>query len=153
MAQLAAAPRQPVADDRFDRFDDQRTRSALRAVRLLTGGYLTLSVLTMAAVVLLRGHPSLVTGAVWTRTTIVTVSALLTFAFAAGTARGSRGAFRRLRIVSTVMVIAIVVIVAIPGDFPMWLKIEQGACGLLLLGVVRLVRGRHLRGLFAATAE
>jgi hypothetical protein len=144
------APGQPVAADLVE---DERTRSALRAVRTLVSGYLALSVVTMVAVILLRDHPSLVDSAVWTRTTIVTVSALLTFVFAAGAARGSRGAFRRLRIVSTVMVVAIVVIVAIPGDFPLWLKAEQTVCGLLLIGVAGLVRGRHLRAVFAAGAE
>jgi hypothetical protein len=47
-----------------------------------------------------------------------------------------RRAYLRLRIVSTVMLVAIAVILAIPGDFPLWLKVEQAICGLLLLGVV-----------------
>jgi hypothetical protein len=36
----------------------------------------------------------------------------------------------RLRIVSAVVLVAIVVIIAPPGGFPLWLKIEQGGCGL-----------------------
>lgn len=55
-----------------------------------------------------------------------------------------------MRIVSGVMVGAIAVIIALPGSFPLWLKLEQGVCGLLLLGVVALVNGRRLRSLFAA---
>jgi len=45
--------------------------------------------------------------------------------------------------------VAVVVIVALPGTFPVWLKIEQSACGALLLGVVLLVNGRQLRSEFA----
>lgn len=123
---------------------------ALRGVRLLVIGYLAISVLTLIAIVLLRNHPSIVNAAVWVRCTIVVASALLTFRCTVSAARGSAGGFRRLRIVSTVMVVAIAVIIAIPGPFPVWLKIEQGCCGLLLLRVAVLVHGRRLRSLFAA---
>lgn len=34
------------------------------------------------------------------------------------------------------MVAVIVVIIAVPGGFPVWMKIEQGVCGLLLIGTV-----------------
>jgi hypothetical protein len=129
---------------------DPETRSALRVVRVLVAGYLALSVLTLVAAVLLRHHSTQVTGAVWTRTVIVVASSLLTFSFAARAARGARRAFLRLRIVATVMLVAIVAILAVPGDFPLWLKVEQGACGLLLLGVATLVHGRRLRAAFAA---
>ncbi|WP_433445431.1 hypothetical protein [Nonomuraea sp. CA-141351] len=118
-------------------------------MRLLAGGYLGISVLTLVAVVLLRDDPSVVNDAVWVRGTIVVVSALMTFAFAVGTSRGSRRAYLRLRIISAVMVVAIVVIIALPGLFPVWMKIEQGVCGLVLLGVVAIANGRHLRSLFA----
>ena len=48
------------------------------------------------------------------------------------------------------MLAAIAVIIAVPGSFPLWMKIEQGVCGLLLLGVVAIVNGRQLRAGFAA---
>jgi hypothetical protein len=48
------------------------------------------------------------------------------------------------------MVVAIAVILAIPSDFPLWFKIEQGVCGLLLLGVVAITNGRQLRSVFAS---
>ncbi|WP_438489336.1 hypothetical protein [Streptomyces sp. S186] len=123
---------------------------AFRGLKLLIGGYLGLSVLTLAAIYLLRSDTALVTDAVWVRASIVVVSALLTYVFAARAARGSRGAYRRMRIVATVMTVAIAVIIAIPGSFPAWLKIEQGVCGLALLGVIVVANGSHLRGLFAA---
>jgi heme/copper-type cytochrome/quinol oxidase subunit 4 len=124
------------------------SRSAFRTVRGLVTGYLGLSVLTLVAIFLLRDNKTMVTDSVWVRATIVVASALLTLSLAVRASRGSRGAFRRLRIVSGVMLVAIVVIVALPGAFPGWLRIEQGVCGLALLGVVLIVNGRHLRSLF-----
>jgi hypothetical protein len=128
--------------------DIPRTRAAFRGPRLLVGTYLTISALTLVAIVLLR-DTSAVTSAVWVRGTIVVATALLMFAFATRAAGGSSRAFLRLRIASAVMVVAIVVIIAIPGAFPVWLKIEQGVCGVVLVGVVALVNGKRLRSLFA----
>ncbi len=122
---------------------------AFSIVRTLLAGYLTISVLTLAAIVLLRNDASVVNPAVWIRGTIVAASSVLTLALAAGAARGSRGAYRRLRIITAVMPVAIVVIIALPGTFPLWMKIEQAVCGLLLLGVVAIVNGRRVRTLFA----
>lgn len=128
----------------------QTTAPAFRRVLALIGTYLGVSVLTLGAIVLLRDHPSMVTDAVWVRATIVVASALLTLSFARRAARGSKKAFLRLRIVSGVMLVAIAVIVALPGAFPVWLRLEQAVCGLLLLGVAVLVNGRELRSRFAA---
>lgn len=125
-------------------------RQAMRTVRLLVGTYLCISALTLVAIVLMRGHPNLVNAAVWTRGTIVVVTAVLMFSFAVRAARGSARAFLRLRIVSAVMVVAIAAIVSLPGTFPVWMKIEQGVCGAVLLGVVSLVNGRRLRAAYAA---
>jgi hypothetical protein len=125
-----------------------RTRGAFRAVKVLVGGYLAICVATVVAVVVLRDHRAVVTDAVLVRTTLVTLSALLTAAFTVRAARGSRRAYLRLRIVTGVMVVAIAVIAALPGAFPVWFRIEQAVCGLLLLGVVLLVNGRHLRSVF-----
>lgn len=127
-----------------------RTRTSLRTVKALVAGYLGISVLTWVAIVLLRNDLAIVNSAVWVRGTVVVLSALLTTAFALHAARGSRRAFLRLRIVSAVMVVAIAGIIAVPGTFPLWMKIEQGVCGLLLIGVIVMVNGRHLRSAFAA---
>jgi len=121
----------------------------LRRITLLVRCYLALSVLTLAAIALMRDDPALVTTAVWVRASIVVASAALMAAFAARTARGSRGGYRRLRIVSAVMLVAIVVIIALPGDFPLWLKIEQGICGLFLACVVLIANSPRVRSRFA----
>lgn len=129
-----------------------RTRSAFRGLKLLVSGYAGISVLTLAAIILLRDHPTIVTSAVWVRATIVVLSGLLMYLLTEKAARGARRAFLRLRIVSVVVVVAIVVIIALPGTFPLWMKIEQGVCGLVLLGVVGIANGRHLRSVFASAS-
>ena len=132
-----------------DKLSQPATRAALRSTRLLVGGYVGLSVLTLAAIIVMRHDAALVNPAVWTRGTIVVASALLMHEFAAGAARGSRLAFLRLRLASAIMVAAIAVIVALPDPFPVWMKIDQACCGLILTGVVAIVNSRHLRSLFA----
>lgn len=124
--------------------------AAMRNVTVLVAGYLGVSVLTLVAIVLLRNDTTMVNAAVWIRGTIVVASAALTFLFARRAANGSARGFLRLRIVSVVMVVAIAAIIAVPGPFPLWLKIEQGCCGLLLLAVVVAVNGGRLRSLFRA---
>lgn len=119
-------------------------------MKLLIGCYLGISVLTLVAIVLLRNNTAIVTPAVWIRGTIVAASALLTTFFTTQMARGSRSGYLRLRLVSSIMLVAIVVIIALPGTFPLWMKIEQGVCGLFLLGVVVIVNSKRMRSTFAA---
>ena len=126
------------------------TQDTMRTVKLLVGTYLSISALTLVAIVLMRGHANLVNAAVWTRGTIVVVTSALMFSFAVRAARGSGRAFLRLRIVSAIMVVAIAAIVSLPGTFPVWMKIEQALCGAVLLGVVSLVNGRRLWSAYAA---
>jgi hypothetical protein len=126
------------------------TNILFRRVRFLVGTYFAFAVATLAAIVVMRHHTGIVNDAVWVRGTIVVASAALMTTFVARAARGSAGAYRRLRIVSAVMVVAIVVIIALPGTFPLWMKLDQAVCGLLLIGVVLLVNGSHVRASFAA---
>jgi len=133
-----------------DELNHPRSLTAFRRMKVLAGGYLGISVLTLVAIVVLRNHAAVVNTAVWIRGSIVAASALLTVTFTVRAAHGSRPAYRRLRIISAVMVAAIAVIISLPGTFPLWMKIEQGACGLLLIGFVVLANGKHLRSLFGA---
>lgn len=128
------------------------TRAAFRTVMILLGAFMALSALTLvAAAILLGADPAAVTPAVWVRGTIVLVCALVSVLFARGAARGSARAYLRLRIVTALWVLAIAAIIAGAfGPFPLWMKFEQGACGLLLLAVVVIINGRRVRALFAA---
>src|SRR4051812_26958108 len=105
-----------------------------KTTKLLVGAYVAISVLTLVAIFLLRDHHDLVTDAVWVRAGIVVASSLFTFLFVKQAEGGSRRGYLRLRIVSGAMLVAIAVIVALPGAFPVWLRVEQAGCGLLLLG-------------------
>ena len=104
-------------------------------VRLLTA-FLVISLSTVVAVVLMRHHPGLVTTAVWVRTSLVAASAAVLLLVARRAAAGHHGSFRRLRIISMVVLIAVIAVVAWPGAFPVWLRVEQAVCGLVMLGVV-----------------
>ncbi|MGI5131725.1 hypothetical protein ACQEVB_33325 [Pseudonocardia sp. CA-107938] len=127
----------------------ESTRTALRGARMLLAAYAALSAVAVAVLVVMRDDAAVATDAAWVRASIVLVSALLTVLFAAQAAGGSARGFLRLRLVSAIMLVAIVVIVAIPGAFPVWLRIEQTLCGVLLAGVVLLVNRTSVRALFA----
>ena len=124
-------------------------RAPFRAITGLLLAYLGIGIAALVAVVLLRNHPALVNGAAWVRSIIVVGTALILLSAARLAARGSRGAFLRLRIISIVTTVAIVVIVALPGTFPVWLKAEQSVCGVLMLGVALLANARPARLRFA----
>jgi hypothetical protein len=125
-------------------------REPFRVITGLLLGYLGLGIAALVAVILLRNHPAEVNGPAWVRSIIVVATALILLSAATLAARGSRGAFLRLRIISIVTTVAIVVIVALPGTFPVWLKIEQSVCGVLMLGVALLANGRSARSHWAA---
>ncbi|RAG86040.1 hypothetical protein DN069_08465 [Streptacidiphilus pinicola] len=127
-----------------------RSQAAFRSLRTLVTAYAGLSVATLGVAYLLRGHTALVTSTVWIRGGIVALASLLMLSFVVRSARGHRGAFRRLRITSALMLVAIAVIASLPGFLPVWMRVEQALCGVLLLGVVAIANGRHLRGVFAA---
>lgn len=74
---------------------DSFTGNTFRTMHRLITAYLAVSVLTLVAIVLLRGDPALVTPAVWIRAIIVVLTGGLLFRFAAGAERGSAAALRR----------------------------------------------------------
>ncbi|TYK46100.1 hypothetical protein [Actinomadura decatromicini] len=129
---------------------DPDAREKLRIAKALLGGYAAVSVLTLLAIAALSGDPDLVTGPVWVRGTILAAASLITFALGVSMARGSRSAYRRVRIIALAQVAAIVVIESIPGSFPVWFKVENGVCGTLLAIVVLLTLARTVRAAFAA---
>ena len=114
----------------------------MRNVVWLIRGYATVSLLTLVAMIVFRHDATMVTPAVWVRGSLVAAASLLTLFFAVRAARGDRRMLLRLRIVTAAMLVAIVVIISLPGLFPLWLKLEQGVCGLLLLAVVVQINRR-----------
>jgi hypothetical protein len=128
---------------------DRHTRSALRALTALVAAYLGLSVATLVVIVVLKDNPAIVNLAAWIRGSFAVANAILLFVFARRAAVGVPRAFLRVRIISVVVLAAIVVIISLPGTFPLWLRLEQAACGLLLLAVVIVTNRRKLRTFFA----
>jgi hypothetical protein len=125
------------------------TVRAFRTVRQLVLGYLGVGLVTLVFIFAMKNDHSVVNQAVMSRGIGVAVGAALMFLFTTRAAAGSKGAFRRLRFASPLLVVVIVAIVALPGTYPLWMKIDQAVCGLLLLGVAVVTNGRHLRTLFA----
>jgi hypothetical protein len=117
----------------------------LQTVVKLLAAFLVISLSTVVAVVLMRHNPALVTPAVWIRTPLVATSAAVLLLLARRAAAGHRGSLRRLRILSMVVLAAIVAVVAWPGAFPVWLRVEQAVCGVFMLSVVVRTNLRTVR--------
>ena len=110
-----------------------------RTISRLVGAYLVLSAL---AVVVAESVHSRQQDTTRTHGIIVLVSAILTYRFTARALSGSRQAMLRLRIVTAVVPVVIAVVISIPGDFPLWMKLEQGVGFVLLVAVAALLRRR-----------
>lgn len=124
-------------------------REAFQPIMVLVACYVGLGLLGFGATVLLRDHPQLVNTAVWVRGSIVLATSALMYRFAAMAARDKRSSFLRLRIASITIPVAIAVIIALPDPFPVWMKVQQGLCALVVAGVAVLVNRRFLREYFA----
>jgi hypothetical protein len=114
-------------------------RAALRPVTALLVGFLGVSAAMVTALIVLTATGDSIDIAVWIRCVIVLGSSILPLVFATGAARGSRAMLLRLRIVTPIILAAIVVIVSIPNFLPMWVRVEQAVCGALLLVAVILM--------------
>jgi len=111
------------------------THPAANLIRLLVGGYVAISFGAIVALIALHYHPAQASQEAWVHGIIVAAMSLLMTRFAMGTIQGKDRMLLRLRITSTIMIIAIAITSAIPGDFPVWMKIEQSVCGLLLIAL------------------
>lgn len=100
--------------------------------------------LSLAAVVILivgqAGEDTPSTSA-WVHGVIVAATAFLLLSFAIRASRGGPAGLRRLRISSSVLGIALVVVVLIPGAFPVWMRILEAASAVCVLGVFVQVHG------------
>lgn len=123
--------------------------SVASAIALYVGSYLTISLGAVVALIVLHNHKTQATQQAWVHGIIVATTALLMSTFARGAIRGKARAYLRLRIASTVMIVAIAVTTAIPGDFPMWMKIEQIVCGLLLVGLAVVLNRKSTKSIYS----
>lgn len=133
-----------------EQLNNPHTERLIRRVKVLALSYFGISILTLVAIPVFRNNPVMVTPAVWVRGSIVVASSVVMTSFVFQMARGRSRAYLRLRLVSAIMLVAVVIIIAIPGDFPLWMKLEQGICGVLLLGICIIVNGKQLRRAYRA---
>lgn len=125
-------------------------RAALRPVLVLLTCFVALSAALLGFLAVLAAVGIGADIAIWIRGSFVLASAVLLLLFAVSAARGSRSALLRLRIISPIVLAAIVVIVSIPGFLPDWVRLEQAVCGALVLPVVIIVNLPRTRALFPA---
>ncbi len=127
-------------------------RAAFRPVLALLWSFVGLSAAMVTFLAVLTAVGVGVDIAIWIRCSIVLASSVLLLVFGIGAARGSRNALLRLRIVAPIIVAAVIVIVAIPGFLPGWVRIEQAVCGLLVLPVAIIANLPRTRALVPAKA-
>jgi hypothetical protein len=123
--------------------------SLLRRVRLFCGAYLAVSLAAVAALVLHRYDHVAAGASAWTHGIIVAAAALASFSASILAGRGRRGAFIRLRVMSVALVLAVIVIAALPGSFPLWMKLAEVLGAALMAVVAVTVNGSTLRAHFA----
>jgi hypothetical protein len=118
-------------------------------VRVLLGAVLVISMATLGVAAGVGGN-----SAVWTRGVIATALAAVLIVLAGRAFRGSRAAYVRMRVMSTVAPIAIAIIVALPHDgFPAWMKVEQAVIGLLLAAVAVMIGRRAVRDAYPRVGD
>lgn len=109
-------------------------------VRALTWVYALATLATVAVLWRERDNRGIATDHAWGHAVVVLVLAVVMVAGARRASHGSRRALRRLRIISVVIPVVSLVIVAIPEFLPVWMRVEQGVYGALLLVIAVLTR-------------
>lgn len=123
-------------------------QSLLRIIKSSVILYTIISFAAIAVLAMIHNNAAAATQPAWIHASIVAATSLLLLSFALRMTRGNSRAYLRIRITSAILVVAIAVIEAIPGSFPLWMKLEEGFCGLLLLYVVILLNSRRIRSAF-----
>jgi hypothetical protein len=135
------------------RLDHPRTHRAFRAVRALLAVLFVISLASVLFAVIEQADSDLVNTVVWIRSIAVVAAAVLLYAFAAQAARGKGWAYRRLRLLSFIIPVGVVILIVAPGEYPLWLKIEQAVCGLVVLSIGLILSASHMRSLFPRQAK
>ncbi|MFC8797628.1 hypothetical protein ACFT2C_07825 [Promicromonospora sp. NPDC057138] len=136
----------PIGESRLGEAQVRRAFTATKAL-VVTYGVLSAAVLGTVALVAAFGHATCTFE--WIRSSIILASAVLIYWLAAAAARGSRSAYERVRAISIIVPVAIVVVDLIPGVAPLWFTLEQTACALALGAAAGVLRGRRVRAAFA----
>jgi len=130
---------------------DIRTR--FRPMLALLAGFVLVSAAMESVLVAQSSAGTSVDSAIWIRCSLVLASSIVLLLLGATASRGSRNAWVRLRIITAIVVVAVIVIVSIPGFLPDWVRIEQGVCGALVLPVAIMLNLPSTSALFPAAAD
>jgi hypothetical protein len=127
-------------------------RALFRPIFVLLWCFLGLSAAMLAFLVGLTAIGGAVEIAIWIRCSFVLGSAIVLLLLGVFAARGSRASWVRLRIIAPIVVLAVIVIVLIPGFLPDWVRIEQAVCGALVLPVAILANLPRAAAVFRPNA-
>jgi len=131
---------------------DAARLAAFRPILVLLSAFVLVSAAMEAVLIVETVNGNRMDVAIWIRCSLVLGSSIVLLLLGVFAARGSRPAWRRLSIIAPVVVIAVIVIVSIPGFLPDWVRLEQAVCGLLVLPVAILLNLPRTRALFAERA-
>lgn len=132
---------------------NESLRPTFRPVLVLLAGFLLVSIAMEAVLVVQSLSGTSVDDSVWIRCSLVLGSSVVLLLLGASAARGSRNAWIRTRIIAPVVVVAVVVIVSIPGFLPDWVRLEQAVCGALVLPVAIILNLPRAAALFPKPAK
>ncbi|WP_348789348.1 hypothetical protein [Leifsonia sp. NPDC080035] len=127
-------------------------RAFFRPILVLLWCFLALSAAMLAFLAALTSLGHAVDIAIWIRCSFVLASSVILLLLGVFAARGSRVSWVRLRIIAPIVVLAVIVIVSIPGFLPDWVRIEQAVCGALVLPVAILANLPRAGALFRRDA-
>lgn len=122
--------------------------AAFRLIKVLAGLYIGVNIAALMVIILLSNNTQLVNDVVWTRGIILTLTSFILLRFIFLLVRGSRKAYLLIRISTSILFVSVVVLLTIPNLLPLWMKVEQAICGILLLGIILGINNKHLRSLF-----
>ncbi|MFC4587574.1 hypothetical protein [Sphaerisporangium corydalis] len=133
---------------------DNKVLVSLQRIRFLFVGMAVVSVATLIIAAVLHNRPDLVNWVVWVRGGAVAVASLWLIWLAGQAAKGKRSAYVRIRTLSILGTIGIVLICVAPDSgYPLWMKFDQGLIGLLLAGVALLATRQAVRAAFPKPAR
>ncbi len=113
-------------------------------VRVLFLAVLVVSVATLGVAAVIGGN-----WVVWVRGVAVAVASAWLVALAGQAARGKRSAYLRIRFISVAAPVGVALILLAPDSgYPGWMKVEQGAVGVLIAAVALIVNRRAVREAF-----
>jgi hypothetical protein len=119
--------------------DDGAAIDTVKKCTVIFGVASAIVLATVAAIALLHGSVSTF---MWVRAGILLAATPVLYRLAVRASQGARKSFARLRVVTTVLPVAIVVVDLIPGVCPVWYAGMQAVSAVPLIGIAVVTRRR-----------